>query len=156
MASQREPGKPLARPRHEIAAQKYAAGATEDAAYAAAGFTPDSGNASRFFTGNDSVQERVEELLERAALLAVDAAKVTKELVLGGLLHEAMNAKSDNARVQAWKHLGQSHVVALFVPEGENAQQQSVPETLRAFAGDNDELYRMLLERIPLAPSEKQ
>ena len=156
MPREREPGKPLTKPRHEIAAQKYAAGATEDEAYAAAGFVPDSGNASRLFTGNDSVRERVEELLEQAALLAVDTAKITKELVLGGLLHEAMNAKSDGARVQAWKYLGQSHVVALFVGEDENTRPQTVPEICRAIAKDNDELYRMLLTTMPLAPSEKQ
>ena len=155
MPQEREPGKPLAKPRHEIAAQQYASGATELEAYKAAGFDPHRSNASRLIS-SDSVQERVEELLEQAALLAVDAAKITKDVVLGGLLHEALHAKSDGARVQAWKHLGQTNVVALFVGDDENAKPKTAPEVARAIAGDNDELYRMLLTTMPLAPSEKQ
>ena len=154
MPREREPGKPLSKPRHEIAAREYAGGATENEAYEAAGFEPDRGNASRFFTSNDDVRERVEELLEQAALLAIDAAKVTKEVVLGGLLHEAINAKSDGARVQAWKHLGQSHVVGLFVGDDESSKLTTPKEIARAIAGNDEELYRRILTSVPLAPSE--
>ena len=156
MPREREPGEPLAKPRHERAAQERAAGATKDEAYEAAGFKPDRGNASRFFTSNDSIGERVDELLEQAALRAIETVKVTKELVMGLLLYEAINAKSDGARVQALKHLGQTNVVGLFVGDDENARPQTVPELCRTIAGGNDELYRMLLTTMPLAPSEKQ
>ena len=156
MAREREPGKPLDNPRHEIAAQEYAAGATEADAYEAAGFEPNSGNASRLLKGNESVRERVEELLEQAAERAIDTVKITKELVLGLLLHEAINAKSDGARVQALKHLGQSNVVGLFVGDDENDKPKTVPEICRAIAGDDEDLYRRLLTTMPLAPSEKQ
>ncbi len=155
MASQREPGKPLDNPRHEIAAQEYAGGATEAEAYETAGFVPDSGNASRLFTGNDSVRERVEELLEQAALMAVDAAAITKDVVLGLMLNEAINCKSDSARVMAIKTLGQTNVVGLFVGDDDNSKFQTVPELIRAFAGDNEKLYRMILTHMPLSPSEK-
>ncbi len=156
MPREREPGKPLGNPRHEIAAQEYAGGATEAEAYETAGFVPDSGNASRLFTGNDSVRERVEELLERAALMAVDASRITKDVVLGLMLNEAINCKSDSARVMAIKTLGQTNVVALFVSEDENRNPKTAPELIRDFCGNNDELYRAILAHMPLAPSEKQ
>ncbi len=47
-------------------------------------------------------------------------------------------------------------VVALFVGDDENAKPQTPKELARAIAGDNDELYRMILTTVPLAPSEKQ
>ena len=155
MASQREPGKPLANARHERFAQARAAGKSATGAYEEAGYEPDSGHASRL-AGNGSVFERVTELLKEAERLAVDASKITKDMVLGGLLHEAMHARSDGARVQAWKHLGQSNVIGLFVGDDENTRPKTVPEICRAIAGDNDDLYRMLLTTMPLAPSEKQ
>ena len=88
--------------------------------------------------------------------MAVDTAKITKELVCGLLLHEALNAKSDGARVLAIKTLGQTNVVGLFVDDDENAKLKTVPEICRAIAGDDDDLYRRLLTTMPLAPSEKQ
>jgi hypothetical protein len=51
--------------RHEKLAHGIAAGMTADAAYAAAGFKPDRGNAARL-TANDSVRSRVEELQAEA------------------------------------------------------------------------------------------
>lgn len=51
--------------RHEKFAHGIAAGMTADAAYAAAGFKPDRGNAARL-TANDSVRSRVEELQAEA------------------------------------------------------------------------------------------
>ena len=155
MTDEREPGKPLANTRHEIASRERAAGATKDEAYEAAGFQPDRANAHRLFTTNDDVRERVEELLEQAALMAVDASAITKDVVLGLMLNEAINCKSDSARVMAIKTLGQTNVVALFVSDDENNQLRTVPEIVRSFAGDNDELYRMLLAHMPLSPSEK-
>ena len=47
-------------------------------------------------------------------------------------------------------------MVGLFVGDDQSDKPKNVPEMLKAFVGDNNELYRMLLERIPLAPSEKQ
>ena len=155
MPRERKPGKPLAKPRHEIAAQQYASGTTEADAYETAGFQPDRGNAARFFTANDAVRERVEELLEQAALMAVDASAITKDVVLGLMLNEAINCKSDSARVMAIKTLGQTNVVGLFVDDDENRKPQTVPEICRSIASDNDELYRMLLAHMPLSPSEK-
>ena len=155
MPRERRPGEPLDNARHERFAQARAAGKSATGAYEEAGYEPDSGHASRL-AGNGSVSERVTELLKEAERLAVDASKITKDMVLGGLLHEAMHAKSDGARVQAWKHLGQSNVVALFVGDDENRKPATPQECARAIAGDNDELYRMILTTVPLSPSEKQ
>ena len=155
MPSERKPGEPLANARHERFAQGVASGKSATGAYEEAGYESDSGHASRL-AGNGSVSERVNELLKEAQRLAVDASKITKDMVLGGLLHEAMHAKSDGARVQAWKHLGQSNVIGLFVGEDENTRPKTAPEIARAIAGDNDELYRMILTTVPMAPGEKQ
>ena len=155
MPREREPGEPLKNARHERFAQGVASGMSATGAYDEAGYRPDGRNAGKL-TKNDAVSERVEELLEQAALLAVDASRITKDVVLGLLLHEALNAKSDGARVLAIKTLGQTNVVGLFVDEDENARPKTVPEICRAIAGDNDDLYRMLLTTMPLAPSEKQ
>ena len=155
MPREREPGKPLDNARHERFAQGVASGKSATDAYDDAGYEPDRSHASRL-ASNGNVSERVEELLKEAERLAVDASKITKDMVLGGLLHEAMHAKSDGARVQAWKHLGQSNVVGLFIGDDENRKPATPQECARAIAGDDDELYRMILTRVPMAPSEKQ
>ena len=155
MPRERRPGEPLDNARHERFAHGIASGKSATDAYDEAGYSANRGNASTL-KANQNVSERVNELLKEAERLAVDASKITKDMVLGGLLHEAMYAKSDGARVQAWKHLGQSNVIALFVPDDENAKPKTAPENARAIAGDDDELYRMILTRVPLAPSEKQ
>ena len=51
----------LSNQRHELFAQYLASGMTQDAAYEAAGYEPDRGNASRL-TAHDSVVARVQEL----------------------------------------------------------------------------------------------
>lgn len=67
----------LANARHERFAQELAKGKSADDAYAAAGYTPDRGNASRL-TANDNVQTRVAEILGRGA----ERAAITQEMVL--------------------------------------------------------------------------
>ncbi len=154
MIDEREPGKPLGNTRHERFAQARVAGMSATGAYEDAGYEPNRSHASRL-DSNGNVAERVEELLEQAALMAVDASRITKDVVLGLMLNEAVNCKSDSARVMAIKTLGQTNVVGLFVSDDENNQLRTVPEIVRSFAGDNDELYRMLLAHMPLSPSEK-
>lgn len=76
--------------KHERFAQELAKGATADEAYQAAGYKPDRGNASRL-TANDSVQTRVAEIQERAAVRAeITVADLTKRLL-------AIAAKSETA-----------------------------------------------------------
>lgn len=52
--------------RHETFAQGLAKGLTSDEAYAAAGFTPNRGNATRM-KANESIQKRVAEITSKAA-----------------------------------------------------------------------------------------
>ena len=94
----------LSNARHEAFAQALARGATAEDAYAAAGFKPDRGNASRL-TANDSVRARVAELQGRAS------AKV--EITLQFLLEKAEEARQaamdggqPSAAVAAIKELG--------------------------------------------------
>lgn len=53
--------------KHELFAQALAKGETADAAYSAAGFKPNRGNATRL-KANESIASRVTELQERAAI----------------------------------------------------------------------------------------
>ena len=96
----------------------------------------------------EDVRQRIAELQAEA----IDVAKLTPEVVLSGLFKEATTAESASARVAAWKLLG--NFAGLFVID-ENSKPKTAPEIARAIAGDDDELYRMILTRVPLAPSEK-
>lgn len=72
---------PLKNHRHELFAQELAKGETADAAYVAAGFRPNRGNASTLKT-NQNISARVEELLNRAAIRTeLTVASVTERLV---------------------------------------------------------------------------
>jgi phage terminase small subunit len=57
----------LKNPKHERFAQELTTGSTQDAAYAAAGYKPDRGAASRL-SANVNIKARVAELKERAAI----------------------------------------------------------------------------------------
>lgn len=71
---------PLKNARHERFAQERLKGNSVDAAYAAAGFKPHSGNAARL-SGNESVRERIAELQTRAAAKAeITAADIARQL----------------------------------------------------------------------------
>src|SRR5262245_54104384 len=65
----------LTNPKHELFAQGLASGLSASAAYEAAGYTPNDGNAIRL-KGNERVRRRVEELQkigEERALLTLEA-----------------------------------------------------------------------------------
>lgn len=80
--------------RHERFAQELALGKTADEAYQLAGFEANRGNASRL-KANESVQARVAEIVESAALRAeITVARVLTELGKIGF--------SDIRRVVAW------------------------------------------------------
>lgn len=71
----------LENPKHERFAQELAKGKAADEAYAAAGYKPDRGNASRL-TANDSVKARVAEIQERAAIRTeITVASITERLL---------------------------------------------------------------------------
>lgn len=74
----------LDNPKHERFAQELAKGRTEGEAYVLAGYASDRGNASRL-TANDSVQARVAEIVERAAV----RAEVSKSWVMERLMRNA-------------------------------------------------------------------
>lgn len=71
---------PLSNARHERFARELASGKTASEAFELAGFEPNRGNASRL-KANESVQARVNELLESAALrVEITQARVLEEL----------------------------------------------------------------------------
>lgn len=71
----------LTNPKHERFAQALAKGSTATDAYAEAGYKPHDSNAARL-SGNDRIQARVTELLERAAhRVEISVATVTERLL---------------------------------------------------------------------------
>ena len=155
MASRREPGKPLENARHERFAQGVASGMSATEAYDEAGYSENRGNAS-VLKAKQIIAERVDELLDLGAQQVVEKICLTKQAILDRLWHEACNARSDGARVLALKTLGQTNVIGLFVVDDQNAKLATPQECARAIAGDDDDLYRRILTRVPMAPSEKQ
>lgn len=88
----------LSNPKHERFAQELAAGKPADAAYVAAGFKPNRGNATTL-KQKQSILERVSELLAereklhgQATARAVERLSITKEWVLGQLVENANRA----------------------------------------------------------------
>lgn len=72
---------PLQNAKHEAFAQAIARGQAADAAYIAAGYAPNRGNAGRL-KANEVIRRRVDELLDRSAARAeIDIARTLKELV---------------------------------------------------------------------------
>lgn len=82
----------LENPRHERFAQELAKGKTADEAYQIAGYAPNRGNASTL-KSNQSVEERVTELLNRSAAKA--ETTVERLLEAGWGLFDAAKGKED-------------------------------------------------------------
>jgi hypothetical protein len=74
MGSEKRSMPVLKNARHERFAQGVVQGLSADAAYAAAGYKPDRGNAARL-TAKDSIRARVEELMMEAASATVLSAR---------------------------------------------------------------------------------
>lgn len=71
----------LSNPKHERFAQALAKGETATAAYELAGYEPNDGNAARL-KGNDRIEARVAEILERAATRAeITVATISERLL---------------------------------------------------------------------------
>lgn len=71
----------LTNPKHERFAQALAKGETATAAYELAGYEPNDGNAARL-KGNDRIEARVAEILERAATRAeITVASISDRLL---------------------------------------------------------------------------
>lgn len=87
----------LANARHERFAQEIAKGKSASEAYRIAGFRPDDGNAIRL-TGNDKVQDRIQEILEAGARRAeVTVERVVREYARIGF--------ADIRRAVKWRSL---------------------------------------------------
>lgn len=72
----------LSNPKHERFAQALAKGETADAAYVIAGYEENRGNATRL-KANESVEARVAEILERAAMRAeITVAGISERLLM--------------------------------------------------------------------------
>lgn len=84
----------LSNPRHERFAQEYATGQSADAAYEAAGYKPDRGNAARL-TAKDSISQRVAELQAQMAAQTVKAVSVNRTSVLAELAKMGFTAMPD-------------------------------------------------------------
>jgi hypothetical protein len=94
----------LQNPKHERFAQELAKGKTATESYALAGYKPDDGNATRL-TGNDSIRQRIDELLGRAA----EKAEVTIDWLRQMFLEDRALARElgqTSAAVSAMNSIG--------------------------------------------------
>jgi len=119
----------LDNPRHERFAQELAKGRTADAAYIAAGFKANRGNAVRL-KANENVQARVAEIVGRAAV----RAEITADMVLREL---AKIGFSDIRRAVKW---GSRLVERPFdaAPEGESLEEQPHGGSLKRTRNSDD------------------
>lgn len=78
----------LPNPKHEAFVQGLLKGLSEDAAYQAAGFKPNRGNASRL-KANDSVKKRLEELQQKVTAKVVETVTVERKWVIEALIENA-------------------------------------------------------------------
>jgi phage terminase small subunit len=102
--------------RHERFAQELAKGKSATEAYAAAGYSPDDGNATRM-TGNDRVRARLAELQSRAAEKAV----VTAEDIARQLDEDRQFARENGAAAAAVSAtMGKAKVLGLVIEKAEN------------------------------------
>lgn len=102
--------------RHERFAQELAKGKSATEAYAAAGYSPDDGNATRL-TGNDRVRARLAELQSRAAEKAV----VTAEDIARQLDEDRQFARENGAAAAAVSAtMGKAKVLGLVIEKAEN------------------------------------
>jgi hypothetical protein len=114
----------LKNPRHEKFAQGVVKGLTADAAYAAAGYKPDRGNAARL-TANDSVRARVEELMTEAARETVLSARwCIDELAKN---HARAVAKGDLSNSNRALELIGRHFRAWAPEDAADATQDHIP-----------------------------
>lgn len=141
--------------RHELFAQARAAGKSVDESYVEAGFTPHRGNAHRLST-NESVQARVNELLERSARgVAID-----RQWVLDRLVENQKDAKArgDGGVVnRALELLGKE--LGMFVDRKEirtGPLEEATPDELERLREELvSERDRRATERNGTAPSGK-
>jgi phage terminase small subunit len=138
----------LQNPRHERFAQELAKGKTADEAYAAAGYKPDRGHASRL-AANGNIRDRVAEL---QAIGAKEAAVTIESLI----------AEAEEARVMAMENgqpasavsaiIAQAKLSGLWVEKRENANkmdlnQLSDEQLLRFISAPPQETFEQFTER---------
>lgn len=105
--------------RHEKFAQELAKGETADAAYVAAGFKENRGNATRL-KANESVMKRVDELQGKAAeRTGLTIESVTENLLRIARKGEALNEASGLAVARA-AHMDAAKINGLIVDRSEN------------------------------------
>jgi len=106
------------KPREELYSRGLAAGETQIEAYRAAGYRGDDASACRK-AGEIRIKERVAELLESG----LSEAEVTPELIIKGLLQEAMNAEATSGnRTKAWEVLAKVRSMLIQVTEDRTQQ----------------------------------
>lgn len=106
----------LANRKHELFAQALAKGSTADEAYVAAAYAANRGNAVRL-KANESVQARVTELQERAAIkVEVTVEDIARQLDEDRAL--ALKLNQPSAAVSAT--LGKAKVLGLIVDKTKN------------------------------------
>ena len=135
--------------RQEAFCQALARGMTQVAAYEAAGYRPDKGNASEL-TAKDNIQARVKELQEAAAQRAIRASGKTKTDIIAQL-DDAIDLSKEIAQPASivTASMGQAKILG-YVTErhihGIGRMEEMTADELKAFLGVSDEDALKLLE----------
>lgn len=113
----------LKNPKYELFAQELAKGKTADEAYALAGYKANRGNASTL-KANQSILDRVQELLERGAI----RAEVTVATILAELDEARELAKRiDQPSPMIAASMGKAKLVGLLVERNEHTGKDGGP-----------------------------
>lgn len=143
-------------PRQEKFARTYATmavtrGVTPNLTQAAkdAGYSERSAHVEGSRTlANDRVKARVDELMQTG----VDANEVTPELIIKGLLDEALNAKESGSKVAAWKTLAQVRSMLINVNK-DMAADLSDEDLAEDIAKGDKQAYDIILAALKGEPT---
>jgi hypothetical protein len=117
----------LANARHEAFARAIVKGKSAAAAYVAAGYKADDGNAIRL-TGNDRVAARIAELKEQAAQGAVMAARETLERISARARDQTKGHEA--LQLRALELMGKHH--ELFTEKHKHDVNEGIADRLNA------------------------
>ena len=128
--------------RQERYCQLIASGVTQDKAYTEAGYKPSPPHASRL-ASKGNIRARIRELTAPA----VEKAQLTTEMVVEGLLKEAMDEDNNgSARVTAWNVLGKICGAVVEKRENKNTSETTVTLEQRQAVIKNPALRKQLID----------
>ena len=136
---------PLKNPRQEAYCQARATGMTQCDAYEAANYRYSSENAQRVGASRLESNFKIQRRIRRIQAAMVDMAAIDGQWVVSRLVHEAMTAQSDGARVRATELLGKVNRLFVDVIQTPAEQTMTDEDLARSIAGSDEVKYNRML-----------